>query len=836
MKLSSMMQMGMMALQYMKGRKLRTTLTTLAIVFGVAMIFAFNLILPSVYDAFERSMTIGGEQADLAVTNVTREGFSPDAVMNIVAQVEGVENVTALLRRRVLLPVEGNHPVLGSASFVDITGVDPLHDARDVREGRFLQAEDIGMIVISPDINLAPGETLTLPLGTGLQTYTVVGVLQTETNQPHILMTLPEAQTVFNQPGLVNVIEASLADGADKEQVVQRVEKALGSGYEVNSELANMLAVADVGYAIINLLGAIALFLGGFLIFNTFRTVIIERRHDLAMLRAIGATRRQLTQMILIESLLQGLAGTIIGLILGYLLALAMQSWLRGLVDEFMSGVEIEMSLTGTGIGMAVGMGLLTTFFAGYLPARKAGHISPIAALRPVTASEANRAARWGLTVGGVLLVLAVLLLIGSDKTTVLGAVLFLVGMVVASPSLVVPMARLFQPMLTVWFSRESELAQHNMTRQPGRAAITASTLMIGLATLVLIAAVVNGFGVMLDNFFDSNFSSDVMLMPPQVSNYSTVAGADAQLANALRDLPEVETVNTIRYASSAHDGARIEILGINAATFVETSPLVFNEGNPDEAYQALSDGRTMLVNSLVATAFGLEIGDEFALQTANGVQNYRVVGIGDDLFNFKLNTFYISQENMALDFGKTEDVMLMLNLQPGTDKTRAIEKIKQVASAYPQFQVEDTRVYREEMQSTTNNTLRLYWAIGILILIPAVLGLLNTLTINVLERTREIGIVRAIGGSRKQVQRMVTAEALLLGLFGAATGVLAGVAMSYGFTLAFGSIGWKVPYEIPYIGMGAVVVLAIVLALFASVLPARNAAKLDIIRALQYE
>jgi putative ABC transport system permease protein len=177
-----------------------------------------------------------------------------------------------------------------------------------------------------------------------------------------------------------------------------------------------------------------------------------------------------------------------------------------------------------------------------------------------------------------------------------------------------------------------------------------------------------------------------------------------------------------------------------------------------------------------------------------------------------------------------------MLNLKPDADKTAALAEVQNIVKDYPQFTARLTGEYRQEIVDYSTSTLGLFYLLALLILIPAGLGLLNTLTINVLERTREIGVVRAVGGSRIQIRRMVTGEALLLGVFGAALGVLAGVAMSYGFIMAFGTVGWEMPYSFPLVGIIAAIVIGILLALFASILPARSAARLNIIRALQYE
>ncbi len=847
-------QMALMAFNYLRGRKLRTALTTLAIVFGVAIIFAVNISLPSVLDAFQRTMGSTTGAVDLRVTSITGEAFAPGQPLQMVASVDGVQAVTSALRRQITLPSSGTGS-MGSTVQIELVGVDPA-TAESVRHyimtsGRFLQPGDTGKALVPAEAtDFAPqfkvGATFSLITSGGLKQYEVVGFLAEKGNVavPQITVSLADAQAALNQPGLINTIDVAFKPGADHDAVTAAIKAALtktilGRGYAFNSDTnpPDIFASAQIGYAILNLMGVLALFLGAFLIFNTFRTVVLERRHDLAMLRAIGATRGQLTQMILIESLIQGTVGTLLGLVLGYLLATGLSQALGSFMAQYVPGIHMNVTIHANALIGPIVLGLLTTLLAGYLPARGAGSTSPMEGLRPASTSNMRRAARWSLIAGLVIMAFAALMLVAGAKTATLGAFVFLIGMVVAAPSLVVPVAQLFSPILALLYAREGDLARGNMTRQPGRVAITASTLMIGLATLIMMASLVSSLAGFVTTIVAETFNSDLLVLPPTIGVYTSIIGADESLANRVRALPEVQTVAGLRYASSISGDQGLEVLGIDPQTYSQVSKLQFANGTPEDAYSAMASGRNAIVTSLTALMFRLDVGSSLVVETPTGQQTYRVAAIANDVLTMKLSAMFISQANLKTDFQKTEDILLMVNLKPGADKSTALADVQHILAAdYPQFIANLAGQYRDSLNQTVSMAMGLLYALAILILFPAALGLLNTLTINILERTREIGIVRAVGGSRTQVRRIVTAEALLLGLFGASAGVLAGIAMSYGFIAAFATVGWKVSYSFPVLGIIAAVIVGVLLALFAGILPARNAAKLDILRALQFE
>src|SRR5258708_932423 len=652
-------------------------------------------------------------------------------------------------------------------------------------------------------------------------------------------MNQPDAQTATNQPGLINTIEVSLSGGTDKDTVAADIQKALGTNFRVNSTTSALDAATSTlgaAYAIFNLLGYFALFIGGFLIFNTFRTVVIERRHDLGMLRAIGAKQGQLTQLIIVEGLIQGIIGTTIGLVLGLGLALLASYWVSSFAKTYEGTLHFQIDFNAQAVILAVALGLLTTLAAVYLPARSVSKLTPIEALRPTTLVETKRAARWSLIAGIVVLVLAIVLLVANQQTSVGGSILFLVGILLLAPSLVMPVARLFSPILSLWFAREGDLARSNLVRQPGRAAITASTLMIGLAIFVAMAAIVSSFNTYLLDLVNRNFTSDILILPPNIGVYGGVICADERLLKQIKALPEVQVASGLRYANGEANGQAIQVLGIDPENYAKVAPLALVQGTDTSAYPALESGRTTIMNTTLAATLKTKIGDTITLQTSNGPQPYKVVGLSNDILSIKIATVFISQANLKTDFNKAEDVMLMINLKPGADKKAALRDVNTSLNNYQQFTAKFTNRYRAFLVNITLSALNVFYVLALIIIFPAALGLLNTLTINVLDRTRWIGVIRAVGGSRRQVRRVVIAEALLLGLFGVTLGILAGIALSYGFTVAISSIGWALPYSFPVVGIITALVLGVLLALAASILPARSAAKLNIIRALQYE
>jgi putative ABC transport system permease protein len=510
--------------------------------------------------------------------------------------------------------------------------------------------------------------------------------------------------------------------------------------------------------------------------------------------------------------------------------------------------------VVGLGIVVVtVTLGLGVTVLAGLLPAISAGRVTPLEALRPSVAGVAYRRTLGASAIVGIVLIVIALLVLFSKNVGLLafGALVFLCGLILIAPVLVRPLSLFFGKLLAMVYARQGTgtLAQGNLARQPGRAAVTASTTMIAMAIIVALGGMTTSISQGFMDILKRSLGSDYLFVPPAISVWQNNVGANASLVERLRQIEGVGPISTFRYAASVadvkpafskgastKDGVTVTLLGIDPVTFPQVSALQFVSGDAGTAYAELGNGRTLIANPIFAAGTGLKVGDTVPLISPDGTQNYRVVAIGGDFIDVKVNTAYISQANLAADFHKTDDIFIQLNLTPDADKAAVAAAMSAIRQDYPQFTIIEGETYYKQMSSLFNVAFVAIFVLFFFLAVPSLIAMLNTLAISVIERTREIGMLRAVGATQKQVRRMVLAEALLMAVFGTAFGLIAGLYLGYLWVGAMAFVGFPVAYSFPTIGILSAIAIGLIFGALAAIIPSRQAARLEIVQALRYE
>lgn len=838
-----------LAWRYLTGRKLRTALTTLAIVFGVMLIFGLNGVLPGMREAMQRMMLASVGEVDLTVTSASSAPFA-GGVAERVARVEGVSAATPLIRRTVAMPAE---PDYGVKTMV-VVGIDPasMYDVRPmpVASGRLLDVADnvagappvaVAARSTAEKMGLAVGDTIVVPSAAGTTEVTLVGIIDAPAppGSDELFVPLAVAQELFAIPGRITEVDAVFAPTADRASVEQAVRDALGSEYTTGGIAAESTLAAgfEAAGTIFNVLGLFALAMGGFIILNTFRTVVAERRHDIGMLRATGASRKTILGLFLTESVLQGAIGTGLGLLAGWGFAVLVSDLLRSYVENLMRMEAFGVQFGPQAWALAIGLGMGVTVLSAIVPARAAARITPLDALRPQVGDVYEKAATKRAWAGLALIAIGVAALFtGSTGAMAVGCLLILVGMSLGAATAVKPITDATSRAIELVYRSEGGVARANLQRNPGRAGATASAVMISIALVVMIFGMTSSVLGGYQEYAQRTTGTDFLLIPSNLIVSGGAVGAGPELANKIRSTEGIADVATLRYAPGVVGEMTVQVIGIDPEEYSRIASFRWTEGSSDEDLAKLADEAMVIANGNFRGQTGLAKGDTFTMKTPAGEKTFTIAAGGNDYLNAKLPTVYVSQDTLAKIWGVTTDIMVLANADEGADRAAVRASLEKVVAGYPSFALYDSA----EWQSVTDNLFAqlsaTYTTLALMLATPSLLALLNTLAIGVLARTREIGMLRAVGATRRQIKRMVVGESFLLASVGVAAGLVAGIPLSVFVVRAITMLGLEFPYVFPWAGLGIAVVVGLAFAGLAAWYPARQAARLDVIRALRYE
>jgi putative ABC transport system permease protein len=847
------------------GRKFRAILTSFAIVLGVAMVSGTFVLTDTIQKAFDG--VFKSSYADTSVTvsgkEIVKGSLSGKATVPepLLARVRALPDVAAASGQlidfasntdTVKLVKPSGATIGGSGGAPNFGfGVDaaqPRFNPLKLATGHWASGPHQVVIDASTakDEHYAVGDRIGAAADGPTRQYTISGIaklgdLSSIGSATIAAFDVPTAQALLHKRGRFDVISVAAKPGVSQEQVASQIEPLLPRSADVRTaeqQVQQDQKDTSEGISVIRIFllvfGGIALFVGAFVIFNTISITVAQRAREFATLRTLGASRRQVLRSVLLESFVIGVVASIIGLVLGIGLA-------KGLNAIFVA-FGIDLPQTGTVLAtrtviVSLLTGTVITVLAGIVPALRATRVPPITAVREGAVLPAPRHARLRPYVAGTLIALAVVLMAagifgGTSGSGVLlplgaGTLLLFIAIAMISSHLVRPLARVVGAPARRIGGFSGELANQNAVRNPGRTASTAAALMIGLALVTFVATLGAGLRSSDEDALKDQVRSDYVVSSTNDGGSVPVA-AGAKLAAS----PQVTVASSVRSDQARVLGDTVDVAGVDPATITRVYKFDWTQGS-DATASGLGDGA--IVMKAYADDHDLKVGSPLRLQTPAGESRQVVVkGVYDPPeIDSLFSGILISQRTFDRAFPRPTDLFSFVDVQGGAT-AGATSGLQRSLDAFPDSQIQTKAAWVKDRAAQINIILDLFYVLLALSVIVSMFGMINTLVLSVFERTRELGMLRAVGMTRIQMRRMIRHESIITALIGAALGLPLGLFLAALVTRGLSDQG--VGFHVPLVPLVAFTLVALVAGVLAAILPARRASRLNVLQALQYE
>ena len=847
-----------LAFRQLRQHRLRALLTAFGIVLGVGMVFAVLLLVATIRHTFDELIDSAYGNTDAVVSG--QSGVVGPAGVERIRETEGVGSITPWIGTMFTrLDAEGR-AIEGSTEDLLIAAYNPADaDAFDFRyvQGRPFRA---GREVViddewATDHGIAVGDRIPVATGGGRVRLRVVGTFRFEGGVkfagPGIsAMPLRSARRLMGIPTGFTSVNVTAADRGRAADLRRELRRRLGSGFEVRSpdQLSeDFAAELEALNVVLYFFSGVALFVGGFLILNSFNMTVLQRTREIGMLRTLGAGRGLVIRTLLVEALALGLFGTALGLAAGLGLAL-------GLI-ELMRGLDLPVSDLSVSPGAAVAAvitGILATCLGVLYPAWRAGRMEPIRAV--LGAPQVRRRPSALRAVAGLALLLPGLLLGGTfwfggenSGTTLAAAagigltMAMFVGMAVLAPFVVMPVVRLVSVPFRLLFPAGGRLAADSVRSNPARTSATAAALMIGLTVVVTNAGMSGSFLNTIESQIDSAYARDFTVAPigTALEDYGEQT-VPASLRRRIGRLPETRVVTPIRSLLVDFPGlATTEsglLLGIDPDAYGEVDKTPIEGQSREQALSGVAAGGVIL-GKLYARKADLAVGDRVTLRGPDSVGRLPVAGVLDAVGEFGGMNMQVSLETLRSIYGVTADSQLAVMASSAGSRVpleREIDRL--IRRDYPNLELLSSAEVKQNIEDDVNRQFAMFNAILLVAVVVSLLGVINTLAMSVMERTREIGVMRALGSSRWQVRRTMLDESLLITIAGGLVGIGFGTVTAWAWVRSLGGTLPGIEFAFPLETSLTVGAAAVLLGVLAAILPARRAARLKVIEALNYE
>ena len=840
----------------LRARVQRTLLTAVGIVLGVGIVFGVLTLSNTMSATFKDLFTRAYGSSDLTITAAGGSGGFDQKVVEKVRGHEGVDSAAPRYSFSSSLILEKKNG-LPEVRSMRLFGVEPrsasLATGFELTGGHFPRSDNEltldGSSAESAGLNV--GDRVTVGTPEGPKKLKLVGLLRIPGGSfgglAFGMVPLSFGQEVFDKRDQISGIAVEAAEGVSVSDLRNSLDNKLGEGLQVErSETRTQQITGQLqGFKIALLFFAgTSLFVGAFLVFNALSMTVLERTRELGMLRALGSTRAMIARSVVLEAAILGALGSLLGVLFGYGMA-------KGLVYLFGKAFLFKITtliLSPFAVVSAVVVGIAVTVIAALYPAFMAGRVSPVAAMRARSGDPSGEGKRSpGLSVFGPILGLLLagagvpwIYYLARNLSTNLEGFIYASGIVaiiatflgisLIIPALVRPLAALFSPVLRLLFGVEGRMAAANATRNRGRTALTASALMVGISLVVAFSALGGSLLGSIRDYLDGSLGSDFVVQPTE---QTSDAGFSAKLPEEINRVRGVERTTSI-VSSFRQDGKKLDaVFGVD-----QNYPRIFRvnyaAGGP-EAFSKLEDGGA-LVGKQLAEDRKVGVGSKIEIPSPKGRKKYSVEGILKNDVIGGGTGIYLSKQTLADDFNETESEFLAVKARPDSDRDALERKIKDILGDYPQFTLYSNAEWKAQIERDFNRQYVFFYAImGVSVAVSA-FGVVNTLSMSVFERTREIGILRAVGTTRLQIGQLIIDEGVVISLIGCLVGVVLGSLLGYLFVQGSGAGGFEIDFYYPKLPALAALLSGLFIGIFAGLLPARSAARKSIVEAVQYE
>ncbi len=853
--------MTLVALKGLLGRKLRAALTAIAIVLGVAMISGTYVLTDTIKSAFNTVFTTVYAKTDAVISAKSAIGGNnnnavalpsfPESLLTKVLALPGVAAAAGGIDDTAHLVGRDGKVISGHGSPGLAFSVHPHGDQRFNPLELVSGTWPVGAHEVAIDANTASkshyavGDTIGVIARGPVVDYRIAGIakiggVSSLGGATMVIFDFPTAQKVFHKQGKLDGIDIAAKSGTTPAQLVKEIAPILPPTAQVRTAQAEAKQATKDTNGFLSIFNdfllafaGVALFVGSFVIANTLSITIAQRTRELATLRTLGANRRQVLMSVMIEAFVIGLLASVVGLFAGLALA-------KGLNSLFVSfGIDLPQAGTVFAtrtIVVALAVGIVVTLLAALRPAIRATRVPPISAVREGAVLPTSRFARFSahaalVTIGGAVALMLVGLFVGSLSTTArllaigIGAATMFLGVAMLAKTLVPPLARALGYPATRIGGAAGALARGNAVRNPQRTASTASALMIGLALVTLVAVLAAGLKTTFESAVNSVFSGDYALTA--TDNFSPISIAPEK---ALQKVPGVSVVSGVRAGEGKAFGNRIGITGV-APSISKVITVKWQAGS--QATPGLLKQNGAFVSKDYAKSHHLLVGSTIHVETPTGkTMNLDIRGIfSPPKGGAPYGDVTISAQRFDQEYANPQNVYAFVDIAGG-DTAANTAKLTNALKAFPDAKIATESEFKKNQEQGINTLLNLLYVLLSLSIVISLFGIVNTLVLTVFERTRELGMLRAVGMTRRQIRRMIRHESIITALIGAALGIPVGIVLAI-------MVGRAIKYPaftIPWGTLVTFIIAAILAGIVAAIFPARRAGRLNVLEALQYE